>query len=331
MTIALAVTLVVLQVAHANTNERFHAPNHARNHTRPSTCTTTHHASTYPPHPPTHHQPANPPHTHPRTQLRNHRPTSHPFAAASFKCDDAVIHREQALTIRERWPSQTLTSRCGMKGSIGVSTPANSGCCLAFRRRLQIAQIYVLGVYAVASSAARGDGRHVGAKATTELYEARHSRLPVGQGLRGAHTHEFFAQPSGLMFLDSALVLLEVRNETTHLQASARWQGLRDRADAHAELPLSGGWRHCQPCLGEGTRIAGRERLCPYAVSFRSCNKVPLDGSAATAEIHAINILADTDSASTERCHSAKTKPACLMVTNKLELSLMSAHWCHTS
>ena len=72
-------------------------------------------------------------------------------------------------------------------------------------------------------------------------------------------------------------------------------------------------------------------RLCPYVESVREHYKASFDGPAALSEIEDVNILADTDSASTERCHSVNLNHTRGALTHKVSLSLLSAHWCHAS
>ena len=137
--------------------------------------------------------------------------------------------------------------------------------------------------------------------------------VPVGQGLRLRMS--WFAQASGLMFRDNAWVLLEVRNEAARLQAFM----LASRVGGSGYELVRVLTPQCE------------KRLCSFAARFRGHCKAQFDGCVALAEIHTIHILPDTDSASTERCHSANTKHAGLTVTNELDVSMMSAYWCNTS
>ena len=110
----------------------------------------------------------------------------------------------------------------------------------------------------------------------------------LAKAYKGVHTHKFFAQASGLMFRDGAWVLLEFAN-----------------------LALA---RELAPQC--------EKRLCPYAASL----KASLDGCVAMAEIHAINILADSHSASTEHGYSATPSTQVSRSRTKLDVRLMSAH-----
>ena len=111
----------------------------------------------------------------------------------------------------------------------------------------------------------------------------------VAKACEGAHTHEFLAQASGLMFRGSALVLLEVRNEVAQLSEFmlASWFGgsgyefVRVRT-RNCPYRLAGAIANL--ALARELASLCEKRLCSNAASFRSHCKASLDGCAAMAE-----------------------------------------------